>query len=497
MPFWLIGMVIASIFGIIGLIILTRYLNLRGKRFKVSVDYSKLPKAGKDAIFIGKVAETGMRAFFDLNKLKMHALVAGATGSGKTVAAQDIIEAALLKKKSVIVFDPTAQWTGFFRKCVDRNMLRRYKFFDMKTKESKPFNGSIRTITDPYEVIDIKKYMDRPGEITVFNVSGLSPKEIDLLVASTVEQIFDSRPEESTELKTIFVYDEVHRLLPKFGGSGEGFVQLERGCREFRKWGLGLVLISQVLSDFVGEIKANIGTEVQMGTRYEGDLERVGMKYGEDVHKSVVKEPIGTGMVMNAEYNAGRPYFVAFRPIMHSPRRLSNQELEKYSKYFDEIEDIDFQIEKLKEFKIDVMDLELELRLAKTKIKQGQFQVADMYMETLRPKILEQWKASRHKPIHLVRKRISHEAIAKGVEKAKSERKEIIEKEKKELTPKQAIIELKKRVEEAKKKGKQTAALEIDLTRLVEEVKKSKGKDDKNDELKKQIDDINSRVDKL
>jgi len=40
-------------------------------------------------------------------------------------------------------------------------------------------------------------------------------------------------------------------------------LQVERACREFRKWGMGVMLISQVLNDFVGEIKANINTEVQ------------------------------------------------------------------------------------------------------------------------------------------------------------------------------------------------------------------------------------------
>ena len=60
------------------------------------------------------------------------------------------------------------------------------------------------------------------------------------------------------------VYDEVHRLLAKFGGTGHGILQLERACREFRKWGIGLVLISQMLGDFVENIHANIATEVQI-----------------------------------------------------------------------------------------------------------------------------------------------------------------------------------------------------------------------------------------
>src|SRR3989338_2823548 len=101
-----------------------------------------------------------------------------------------------------------------------------------------------------------------PGEITVFSMHKLDIKDIDTLVASTIQQIFKESFEETPKLKVLLVYDEVHRLLPKFGGTGQGFVKIERAVREFRKWGIGLVLISQVLSEFIGEIKANIGTEI-------------------------------------------------------------------------------------------------------------------------------------------------------------------------------------------------------------------------------------------
>jgi len=103
-------------------------------------------------------------------------------------------------------------------------------------------------------------------------------------------------------LKVILVFDEVHRLLSKFGGSGEGFLQVERACREFRKWGMGVMLVSQVLSDFVGEIKANISSEVQMRTRDEGDLNRIKTKYGGDFLQSLVKASVGVGMFVNPAY---------------------------------------------------------------------------------------------------------------------------------------------------------------------------------------------------
>ncbi|NPE29604.1 DUF87 domain-containing protein, partial [Methanococcoides sp. SA1] len=463
-----------------------RWFERKNKRFKSKLDLSKLPRDSSHSGYVGRVAETDEKTYVDLNKLQMHTLIAGSTGSGKTVAAQDIVEEALIKKKSVIVFDPTAQWTGFLRKCTDPGMLKRYKYFDMKRKEARAFDGSVKTIRDPYEIIDIKKHMNKEGEIMIFDVSRLSPKEIDIVVASTIEQIFRSSPEGSKELKTLIVYDEVHRLLPKFGGSGKGFVQIERGAREFRKWGIGLVLISQVLSDFVGEIKANIGTEVQMGTRYEGDLKRVSLKYGDDILKSVAKEPIGTGMVLNAEYNNGIPYFVAFRPMLHSTKELTKTELNKYEKYFNEAEDLDYQIAELKKLssrddpagpKIDTTDVELELKLARGKIKMGKFTMAETYLETLRPKFVQAWKNAGVAPMHIVRKKLKAEAVVAGVTEAKRGRTEFAKKNPvKEVSFDEEIAKLDDEVEERKKKGIDTSTVEISLTALKDKLEPFEGR---------------------
>ena len=477
-PFWIYLIAVLILAILVALVVYIRWKQYQKKRFKTSVDITKLPQPTQNSGFIGKVAETGIRAFIDMNKLQMHTLIAGSTGSGKTVAAQGIIEEALLHNKSIIVFDPTAQWTGFLRKTDDRQMFSRYRYFEMKEKDARAFNGTIKTISNPYELINIKNYLNKPGEITIFNVSRLTPKEIDIVVASTIEQIFKSEPEESKELKTLIIYDEVHRLLPKFGGSGSGFIQLERGAREFRKWGIGLVLISQVLSDFIGEIKANIGTEIQMGTRYEGDLERVSMKYGEDILKSVVKEPIGTGMMNNAEYNDGKPYFVSFRPLLHSTKRLSNEELNKYEKYFEEIEDLEYQGSRLEFYGIDILDLKLEIKLARAKIKEGQFQMADMYLEPLVATIQGHWMSLKKNPEHIVRQRISREEIIKGIEKSMQEREKFLRNNPQTNPIEADISNLKKSVLEKKKLGKNTLSIESRITDFENKIKSFKGKID-------------------
>ena len=264
----------------------------------------------------------------------------------------------------------------------------------MKEWEGGVFKGNIVYVTDPLMDIDIKKYM-KPGEVTIFVLTKLqikppsspdgklAPSPLELFIANTVQRIFDANLDESPKLRLLVVYDEVHRLLPKFGGAGLGFTYIERGAREFRKWGVGLVLISQVLSDFVGEIKANIGTEIQMRTKYEGDLQRIEFKFGQNALRSVVKASIGTGMVHSAEYNNGMPYFVTFRPLLHDVVRLSDDELAKYKSYVEKFEGLERRIESLKKAGLDVFDMELELDLAKEKLKKGSFNLVDIYLESL------------------------------------------------------------------------------------------------------------------
>jgi len=342
--------------------------------------------------------------------------------------------------------------------------------------------------------------MDLKGEITIFNVSNLSPKEIDIVVASTIEQLFKLKLEESRELKTLIVYDEVHRLLPKFGGSGKGFVQIERGAREFRKWGVGLVLISQVLSDFIGDIKANIGTEIQMGTRYEGDLDRVKMKYGEDALKSVVKAPIGTGLVVNAEYNSGRPYFVSFRPSLHSTKRLSNDELKKYEIYTNLIDDLEYQISRLKFLKSDIFDLELELKLTKGKIKSGQFQMADMYLDSLKPKIEDHWTKIGKSPEHIVKQKISEQELSSGIEKANQERVKYIKKNTQEnVSFDQEISDFKKQAQGKKQEGKSVFGVESMIAGIEERLRgySKEGLEKDRDAVMDELNSIKKEMEKI
>ncbi len=425
-----IAILIFIIILVISIILIRRYIQSK-KKYTFKLELSELPKPGPRSAFVGKIAETEHKTYFDLEQFKVHTIVAGATGGGKSVAAQVVVEEALLKGVAVIVFDPTAQWSGMLRKCSDKFMLSLYPLFGMKPTMARAFNGNVRQITNALELIDVKKYI-RPGEIQILACNKLDPKDIDIFVANSIREVFHANFSENPELRLLLVYDEVHRLLPKFGGSGEGFLQIERGCREFRKWGIGILMISQVLADFVGQIKANINTEIQMRTRDEGDLNRIKEKYGVEVLQGLVKASVGSGMVENPTYNRGRPYFIAFRPLLHNTQRLPDEELEKYNKWNEIIEDLDFQLQQLEELKQDVFDLKLQLKLALDKVKGGNFNMVEIYLQEVIPRTQKMWTKLGQTPKKRVIKTVDINALKEDMKKAAEERKKAEEQDKKD-----------------------------------------------------------------
>ncbi|MGC8812319.1 MAG: helicase HerA domain-containing protein [Candidatus Aenigmatarchaeota archaeon] len=302
-PFWtteriqLASILIVALFSVFSFFYGRSYYKkwkVKKARYIAPVKIGKLPKG---ELWLGKVAEARAKATFAMDDLTTHVLVAGATGSGKSVTASLFVEELLEKKIPAVVFDPTAQWTGFVRPCKDPKVLKYYRIFGLAQEEARPFKGLIFEVTDPKVEIDFKKLMN-PGEITIFTLDKLKPGQYDEAVTHIIDTIFAQGWEESTSLRLVIVFDEVHRLLEKYGGKG-GYVALERACREFRKWGIGLIMVSQVLSDFKEAIKGNVLTEIQMHTKSLGDLARIEKKYGLEYAKRVARLEVGVGLIQN------------------------------------------------------------------------------------------------------------------------------------------------------------------------------------------------------
>ncbi|MEK6892845.1 MAG: helicase HerA-like domain-containing protein, partial [Nanoarchaeota archaeon] len=289
-------------------------------------DFFALPKS--KYAYIGMVADANVKTHLDHTQLNRHTLIAGGTGSGKTVAGMVIAEELLKKGLPIIVFDPVGQWTGFAKRNTDSAMKALYRKF--KISGTRAFKPTIIEINEKTMSLDIMHYLHNGG-LTVLKLDGLTPLKADMFIEKCLNTIYRAKLSETGSLKSLIVLDEVHRLLPKYGGR-KAYLRLEQAVREFRKWGVGLLMISQVLTDFKGAIRGNIGTEIQLHTKYEGDIKRVRERHGSVLSKLISRLPVGIGMIESGGYNKGLPYFVEFRPLLHSPYKLNEKEIKSLTK---------------------------------------------------------------------------------------------------------------------------------------------------------------------
>ncbi|MEE9594653.1 MAG: DUF87 domain-containing protein, partial [Candidatus Hydrothermarchaeales archaeon] len=355
-------------------------------KYVLPLSTAKLPEAEPENAFVGKVTDLKAKAYLNLNDLTTHLFISGGTGFGKTIAAKVIAEEALKRDKAVIVVDQTLQWTGLLKKCADEKMLESYSEFGMKKDEAQSFNGNYIEIKDPNQKINVEQYMGQ-GEITVLGVSNLDPANLDAFVTNLVRAFFEGRRTEHKELKCLLVFENAHKLLPKYGGK-RAYVQIEKCFREFRKWGIGVVLVSQAVTGFGGGVLGNVGMEIQMKTNLETDIVRVRKKYGEKYAQALVKQTKGVAMLHSAKYNEGQPYFVQFRPLLHSPARLPVEELTQRKEQALMQRRFERVIEELKKRNIDTYEFELNLGI--TKLKQGSTSLARVYFDSLKEKMKRQ-----------------------------------------------------------------------------------------------------------
>lgn len=176
----------------------------------------------------------------------------------------------------------------------------------------------------------------KPGEISVVSLNHLDQDQMVFAAYNLMREILSHfyKEPDSDSLRLLVVLEESHRFIPGQSPNvpSEMFNILERIVREMRRKGVGTVLVSQVLSDFKRSLRANASTKIWMKVSYERDIERARKNLGNEYSEKLPNLETGRGIVDYADF--GRAAFVEFRPPLHSPYSLSNEEIgERMEKY--------------------------------------------------------------------------------------------------------------------------------------------------------------------
>lgn len=291
-------------------------------RYPPARSYEELPKG---SLWIGNLAGTSRKLFLNEDDLGYHTLISGATGAGKSVAAMVMAEEALAKSVSILVLDPTAQWSGCLKPCEDRHVLRRYPDFGLRENQARSLRGSLQLVDGPD--VRVPWQALSPGEVSVLLLHKLPAPQLEAAARSLLSDLASPPWGFSRSLRLLVVFDEFHRITPRLGGGGKALEILEKSLREFRRKSIGVVLVSQLASDFTEGLRSQAMVTLQMHTKSPGDLEQLTQDFGEQTARMVAQLEVGTGMLHDPEYNRGRPIYVSIRPPYHNPHRLKEGEI--------------------------------------------------------------------------------------------------------------------------------------------------------------------------
>jgi DNA helicase HerA-like ATPase len=284
------------------------------RKYITPISTASLPKETNRSIFLGKIIGLNSKAFFDIDQLTKHMFIVGGSGTGKTTAGMVIAEECLLKNIAVIVFAPTKQWNFFGSKCDSEKMLRLYKEFGLSEEDRKEFDHREVGISYDDLSIDMANYIEE-NKINVFVLDELTENDYNEFVKNSLESMIYKSWATTDKLKILLVFENAYKLLPNFGSKAA--LMLEKACREFRKYGIGILLITHSFSDFGPAVLGNIASEIWFKTSHDRDLDRIGHRYAPEYRAAVVKLRAGECMIANVEYNYSKPWFVKFRPLYH------------------------------------------------------------------------------------------------------------------------------------------------------------------------------------
>jgi len=122
--------------------------------------------------------------------------------------------------------------------------------------------------------------------------------------------------EDSNNLRLMIVVEEAHlwtsKELPK-----AALRFLDSAVRLLRKKGVGVMLVSQKISDFDPAMRSAMNISILFRTKYEGDLKTIGRMLGTEISTLAPKLPVGCSVFHLADI--GEPFIIAWRPTYTQP----------------------------------------------------------------------------------------------------------------------------------------------------------------------------------
>jgi hypothetical protein len=137
-------------------------------------------------------------------------------------------------------------------------------------------------------------------------------------VAHMLDQILEyfQFQEDSEDLRLMIVVEEAHlwtsKDLPK-----DAVRFLDSAVRLLRKKGVGVMLVSQKISDFDSAMRSAMNTSIIFRTKYEGDLKAIARMLGTEMSAIIPGLPVGYSIFHLAD--VGDPFVLAWRPTYSEP----------------------------------------------------------------------------------------------------------------------------------------------------------------------------------
>jgi len=137
-------------------------------------------------------------------------------------------------------------------------------------------------------------------------------------VAQILDQIleYSQFQGDSDDLRLLIAVVEAHLWMSKDVPKDTARF-LDSAVRLLRKKGVGVMLVSQKISDFDPAMRSAMNISILFRTKYEGDLRAIARMLGTEISAIMPRLPVGYSVVHLAD--VGDPLVVSWRPTYSQP----------------------------------------------------------------------------------------------------------------------------------------------------------------------------------